>query len=215
MPPKGTRRKEQAAQTKREILGAARKLFAARGYAATSLSAIAEEAGVSIQTIYDSVGSKSELVAALNDLIDEEGDVGALAGRIPTEKNPRELIDIAVWITRNINDRCADIMRALYGGANIEPALAAIRDESRRRHRHGIKWLTGYLDEMGGLRDGLTIDEAADVIAGLTDPQVVRLFVFEYGWDWDRWHAWTLDSICLLVMPPGLLRRSKAGKRGK
>ena len=70
-----SRRARQAAETRRDILNAARKLFAQKGYAATSVAEIAAAAGASVQTIYDSVGSKAELVSALNDLIDEEGGV--------------------------------------------------------------------------------------------------------------------------------------------
>ena len=55
-----------------EILRAARRLFAERGYARTSVRDIAQAAGVSAQTVYDSVGSKQALVARLNDLIDAE-----------------------------------------------------------------------------------------------------------------------------------------------
>src|SRR5208282_534520 len=61
------RREVAAAETRREILRAARRLFAAHGYAGTSLQQIAEESGVAVQTIYSSVGSKAALVLALND----------------------------------------------------------------------------------------------------------------------------------------------------
>jgi AcrR family transcriptional regulator len=56
-------------------------LFAEKGYAATSVAEVAAAAGASVQTIYDSVGSKAELVSALNDLIGEEGGVAPLARR--------------------------------------------------------------------------------------------------------------------------------------
>src|SRR5215212_814751 len=74
----GSRRDRQAQQTRAEILGAARRLFAERGYARTSVRDIAQAAGVSAQTVYDSVGSKQTLVVRLNDLIDAEAGVAAI-----------------------------------------------------------------------------------------------------------------------------------------
>src|SRR3954454_25195541 len=74
-----TRRERQARQTRGEILQAARQLFAQHGYSRTSVRDIARSAGVSAQTVYDSVGSKQALVAALNDLIDEEADIAVIA----------------------------------------------------------------------------------------------------------------------------------------
>jgi hypothetical protein len=67
--------------------------------------------------------------------------VAALAGRIPSETDPRALFDIAVSITRNICERCGDIIGAVYAAAIVEPALAAVRDVSRRQHLEGITWL--------------------------------------------------------------------------
>ena len=60
----------------------------ANGYAATSVKDIAAQAGVSVQTVYDSVGSKADLVRRLNDLIDVEAGVGEIAMTIPTTTDP-------------------------------------------------------------------------------------------------------------------------------
>jgi AcrR family transcriptional regulator len=198
-----SRRARQAAQTRRDILNAARRLFAEKGYAATSVAEIAAAAGASVQTIYDRVGSKAELVSGLNDLIDEESDVGPLAGRIPSENDPRAVLDIAVSITHNVCERCGDIIGAVYAAADIEPALAAVRDESRRRHRNGMTRLVGRLAELDAVRSDLKPKRAAEMIAALTDPQVVRTFVIDYGWGWADWHDWAVDALAQLVLSGG------------
>jgi AcrR family transcriptional regulator len=74
------RRERMAQQTRRDILTTARRLFAERGYGATSINDIAQEADVAIQTIYARRGSKRGMLIALVDLIDEEADVGHHAG---------------------------------------------------------------------------------------------------------------------------------------
>lgn len=195
-----TRRQRQAEQTRVDIVDAARHLFARQGYARTSMSQIAAAAGVSVQTIYDSVGSKAEIVRQLNDLLDVEGRVPEYAARIPTATDGRELLDLTVSIARNISERCEDIISAVFSGASVEPELVAVRDEGRRRHREGNRRVAERIAEIGQLREGVDVDEAADVIAAMCDPQVLRTFVREYGWTWDRWHAWTLDTLATLVL---------------
>ena len=59
------RRREQAAQTRRDIEAAADKLFRERGYIGTSMPAIAAEAGVVVETIYRAFGSKAGLFKAV------------------------------------------------------------------------------------------------------------------------------------------------------
>lgn len=199
---KPTRRQRQAALTQREILDAGRRLFARQGYASTSVAEIAKAAGVSVQTIYDSLGSKAEIVRHLNDLIDVEGHVAGFASRIPTATDGVALLDIVVSISHNINERCDDIVSTVYGSAALEPDLTAVRDESRRRHRNGVRGVAGRIAHIGALRDGLDVDDAADVIAAMTDPQVARTFVIEYDWTWDRWHAWVLVALTGLVLRP-------------
>lgn len=209
--PKASRRATQALQTRQEILAAARGLFAGNGYSCTSVAQVAAAAGVSVQTIYDSLGSKRAIVLALNDLIDEEGDVRALASAIPTSTDPIELLRIAATISRNINERCGDIVAALFSAAAVETEMREVRDESRRRHRAGIAGLTRRLASLGALRGDLDAETAADVIAAMTDPQVARTFVGEYGWTWDRWQEWTEAALIRLVLEAALHGSSRRG----
>lgn len=67
-----SRSERMAAQTRADILDAARMLFGRDGYSATSINDIAREAGVSVQTIYARLGSKRGMLVALVDRIDDE-----------------------------------------------------------------------------------------------------------------------------------------------
>ena len=61
------RRQEQARRTRRAILDAATRLFAERGYAATTMAAVADRAGVALDTVYAAVGPKPVLSRLLVD----------------------------------------------------------------------------------------------------------------------------------------------------
>ncbi len=194
------RRQLQAQTTRRDIVRAARRLFAERGYAATSMSDIAREAGVAVQTIYASCGSKRDLVLALVDLIDEEADIGALAAQAARSEDPRESLALDVRITRQFNERCGDIIGALLSAAPIEPDAAAAAEEGRRRHREGAAATGRKLEALGALQGDFTADGAGALISAVTWHPVYAHLTAEHGWSYDdceRWLTTTLERTLL------------------
>ncbi|QZY28751.1 TetR/AcrR family transcriptional regulator [Nocardioides coralli] len=192
------RREEQAAQTRREIVAAARRLFATQGYARTSVTQVAAEAGVSVQTIYDAVGSKAALAAALNELIDEEAGIGELARTIGTLEDPRALVALPVQITRQLMERCGDLVRATFGAASSEPQLAEVAAVGRQRHRAGVDGIAGRLAGLDAL--AVPAPQAAATMAVLTDSRVALTCLDDYGWsltEWDRWTRAALERLLL------------------
>src|SRR4051794_17291956 len=107
-----SRRERQAQQTRDEILSAARRLFAAEGYTRTSVRDIAQAAGVSAQTVYDSIGSKQALVARLNDLIDTEAGIAQLGQAAAGSTDPKEVVATPARITCSILEHCGDVVHA-------------------------------------------------------------------------------------------------------
>src|SRR3954449_4510151 len=164
-----SRRAIQAEQTRTDIIGAARRLFASQGYASTSVKDIAREAGVSVQTLYDSVGSKADLVRRLNDLIDSEARVFEIVMALPTETDPAVVARMPAEVTRRIVERCSDILRTGVDAARAEPDLAFVIEEGGRRHRAGARAITERLAALGALDPEQSIDEAATTIAALAD----------------------------------------------
>ena len=112
-----------AEQTRRDILEVARRLFAERGYVATSINDIASAAGVAVQTIYARLGSKSGMLMALIDLIDEEAGVGELVAEVVSASSPLEALRAEVRLTRVFQQRCGDLIGALFAAAGAEPEL--------------------------------------------------------------------------------------------
>jgi AcrR family transcriptional regulator len=203
---KSERRQQQAQATRRDILQAARRLFAERGYAPTSMSDIAREAGVAVQTIYASCGSKRDLVLALVDTIDEEADVGTLAARLAECDQPEEIISLGVRLTRQLNERNGDIISALLSAAPVEPDAAAAAEEGKRRHRDGTARTARKLHALGALRDGVRADDAAALLATLTWRPVYAQLTQDHNWSYDdceRWIRSMLISSLLRGPHPG------------
>lgn len=194
------RRALQAEQTRRDILQAARRRFAAHGYAATSLKDVAADAGVSVQTLYDSIGSKADLVRRLNDLVDIEADVGAIAATVGTEDDPTVIARVPARVTRRLVERCDDILRAALTGAQAEPDLGVVIEEGGRRHRAGALSVAGRLAGLSALRPGLTVDAAATTIAALADYRLALILMDDHGLDLDQVEDWIAAMIVRAVL---------------
>src|SRR4051794_194907 len=151
-----SRRERQAQLTRDEILRAARRLFAERGYTRTSVRDIARAAGVSAQTVYDSVGSKSALVVRLNDVIATEAGIRELAIAAAQSTDPVEVVATPARITRSILENCGDIVHALVTGAAAEPDLEAALAEGQRRHVEGAVTIVGLLQRLDALDESLS-----------------------------------------------------------
>jgi AcrR family transcriptional regulator len=202
-PVKGTRRERQAADTRREILEAAQRLFAARGYAATSVADVAAEAGVAIQTIYSSVGSKRALVGSLADHLDERSGVSDTRAAMQAAADPREVIRLGVRLTRAFHEHAGDLLRALVSAAAIEPEMAAILEEGRRRHRAGTLATVKLIASRWGLRDGLTAARGGAIFATLTSIPTWQGLLDEHGWSFDEIEDWMVATLAGALLAEG------------
>ncbi len=195
-----SRRERQAQQTREEILGAARRLFAERGYARTSVRDVADAAGVSPQTIYDSIGSKQALVSRLNDTIDAEAGVEAIAMQSAGSTDPAEIVATPARITRSILEHSGDVVRALVTGAAAEPDLDAVLVEGQRRHSAGAASIVAALDALGALNESVDHGQAVDTLAAISDFRLALVLNESYGWSLDRIEAWIADTSRTLLL---------------
>jgi AcrR family transcriptional regulator len=194
------RRALQAAQTRDDIVRAARERFASQGFAATTLKQIAGDAGVSVQTVYDSVGTKADLVRRLNDRIDTDAGVAEVASRLGTATDPDELVQIPARITRQIIEHCGDIVRAALAAALVDDDLARLAEEGGRRHRAGASVVAQRLAGLDALRPGLSVEEAALTIAALTDTRLGLLVIDDFGLDFDQLESWMARAVSESVL---------------
>jgi AcrR family transcriptional regulator len=192
-------RDRKAQLTRDEILRAARRLFAERGYARTSVRDIAQTAGVSAQTVYDSVGSKQALVSSLNDLIDTEAGIAGLARAAAPSDDPRELAATNARITRSILEHCGDIIHALVTGAAAEPELAAVLAEGQRRHVEGAGRMVGLLHRLDALGP-VDHDGAVESLAAITDIRFALVLRESYGWSLEQLESWMAATSRTLLL---------------
>ena len=198
-----SRRERQAQQTRAEILGAARRLFAERGYSRTSVRDIAEAAGVSSQTVYDSIGSKQAIVARLNDLIDEEADILAIVGAGIRSGDPEQVLAVPARVVRSIMEHCGDIVRAVVSGASAEPDLALVLAEGHRRHLAGTHRIVDVLAGLDALAPSVTVDAAVATLSATSDVSFAMLLADLYGWSYDEIEDWIVETNRKLLLRGG------------
>ncbi len=183
-----SRRQRQAAQTRADIVTAARHLFAERGYPATTIEAIAGEAEVSEATVYTVFGSKRGILSALQRVMHDEIDYDEQIRELDAAAgNPPEQIAAGVRISVSFPARHADIIAALLSARGTDPEV----DEFLHRglvqeHRGGWGMLAAELASQGALRPGLSEKEAGDLAAALTHVEVYRILSGELGWTRQR-----------------------------
>jgi TetR/AcrR family transcriptional regulator, regulator of cefoperazone and chloramphenicol sensitivity len=183
-----SRRRRQAAETRADILRAARRLLSERGYTATTIEAIAAEAEVSEATVYAGFGSKRGILLAFQQQMEENVDrdervreFHAAAG------NPAEQIAIAVSISLSFPARHGDILAVLLSARGMDPDI----DEFLHRglvqnHRGAWSMVASVLARQDALRPGLTEQEAGDLAAALTRIEIYRILSSELGWSHER-----------------------------
>ena len=201
------RREQMAQQTRGDILRAARHLFAERGYAATSINDIAGEASVAVQTIYARLGSKRGMLLALIDQIDEEAGVGPLAAAVTSARHPLEALRAGVRLTRSFQERCGDIIEALFTAVGAEPDLADAVAEGQRRHREAARITIDRIQELKGLRSEVTSERAQALFALTTNHEAWRELIRGYRLDWDPAEDWLVDALSRSLLARPLQKR--------
>src|SRR3954451_16215423 len=127
-----SRRRAQAEATRVDILAAAQRLFESGGYAATTMDAIAAEAGVALKTVYVAFETKSGVLRALwNHLLRAGRDEVPVADQdwyraVLDERDPERRLDLAARTSRVVKERIAGVLEGIRGGAAVDPDIAAL-----------------------------------------------------------------------------------------
>jgi AcrR family transcriptional regulator len=189
------------------IVEAASRLFLEHGYHASSIGRIASEAGVAVQTIYNAVGSKRDLLSRVLDF-------AAAGERAPVpvpqfmreqaesdpDPDPRRIIAQLVEFWRSALPRTAPVFRIIREAAAADPEIAALeRGRSAQRLRN-YQQAARLLADRKALRPKMTIDDAAAAIFAIGHPESYRALVLDGDWEDDDWSNWvqaTLEAALL------------------
>jgi AcrR family transcriptional regulator len=193
-----TSRRQAAARTRVAILDAARELFTERGYAATPMTAIADRAGVALDTVYASAGRKPELAMLLI-----ETAISGTDQAIPAEQRdyvqaiqaaPDASTKIGLYAAAitAIAPRMALVLGIIRQAAPGEPELAALWTEIAERRAANMRLFIADLAAVAPLR--LDPDEAADIVWATNATELYHLLVGQRGWTPQRYQHFLTDT---------------------
>lgn len=211
-------RREQARTrfARAAVINAARALFVDRGFGATTIEAISEQARVPQPTVYRLFSSKLGILKSLLDasIVGDEAEV-PLADRpavreVFDDPDPRRRIAGFASVVAQVNARVAPLYRILVSAAESDPDAATLLDELTRQRREGQRILSRSLARAGLLSPGLEERSAADVVHALASPEVFRLLVVDRAWTPDRYERWLADILTGQLLPPFGVRLSPA-----
>lgn len=213
-------RAEQAAATRTRILDSAGALFVEQGYPATTLTEVAAAAGVAADTVLHIFGSKKGLLKAVLDVVvgGDEAQVpvldrpGPQAMRRETDQR-RQVAMLSRGIAEQA-ERIQPIDDILRSAAAVDTEARALRDDLQlRQRRQAMTRVVSWIADNGDLRDGMSVEDAADIVWTMTSPEVHHLLRRQCGWDAEHYQAWlhsTLDSALLPARTPRGRRTTRA-----
>jgi AcrR family transcriptional regulator len=206
-PYSSAKRREQAEATREAILRAARNLFVAEGYTATTIQSVADEAGVAVQTVYAVFKNKRRLLDQLIESAiagaDEHGAEQQVRA-IAEEKDPRRRAEMDAAMSRSIIERVAPIVRVAQEAASSDSEFAKVFSEMKARRRAEMTEAVKVLGGPGG-RLRMTGQRAAATLYVLYSPDVAALLMGDYGWSPAKYEKWLAEMLygCLLSEDPG------------
>ena len=200
-----TRRRQAAARTRAAILDAARELFTERGYTATAMTAIAERAGVALDTVYAAAGRKPDLARLLI-----ETAISGTDHAVPAEQRdyvkavqaaPDAGTKIAIYAAAvtAIAPRLALVYSIIQQAAPAEPGLAALWAEIAERRAANMRRFVANLATVSPLR--LDPGDAADIVWATNATETYQLLVGQRGWTPQRYERFLADAWRRLLLP--------------
>jgi AcrR family transcriptional regulator len=183
------------------VVTAAAKLFATRGYVATSVDAVAYEAAVSRATVFNAVGGKAELLrAAYRSAVRGEHPDTPLgeqsrSRRILEDSDPARLLESYADVCAGFAPRLAPLYDAVRAAASADAEAARLWEELQRERRFGASRVVEALARLDALRCELDPSAASDILWVFNDPGLYSQLVQRRGWPDSRFRNWLATTM--------------------
>ncbi|OLT21587.1 hypothetical protein BJF78_08220 [Pseudonocardia sp. CNS-139] len=189
-PYRSPRRAGEAADTRRDILTAARELFSAHGYARVTVADIAKRAGTAVKTVYASAGTKADI---LNELIAVDVEGSGAAENLAEVRATRDLgeaMRVLARGTRTGNEANRETLDILFSSMSSHDVAADVWQRGTTSYRATLHAVARHLADGGQLAPGLTVGRAADRLWFCFGLAAWRTLVVDCGWSYDEAEDW-------------------------
>ncbi len=198
-------RQAQAVRTRAAVLAAAERRFLEDGYARTTIAAIADEAQVSVETVYKAFGGKSGLVRAIYDRALTGHDAVPAYRRSDEmrdrESDPRVILRNWGDLTAEVASTLAPIRTIIRAAAGTDPDIATLLADSDAERLVRMRHHATFLADRGYLRDGVTVERATDVLWTCSSAELYDLLVLQRGWSLAEFSDLVADLMASALLP--------------
>ena len=193
-------RQRQALETRRAIVRAARSLFAQRGYAATPIEVVAEEAGVAARTVYAAFGTKKGILAAIcEEWLAEAGVMQTVAEGLALQ-DLRGRLALVAYASRRQWESDRGVSAMLEGAAASDGEVARMLASWKGDRARSLREVVSGLEEQ--LRSEIDGDRAGGIIRALTGVEIYSELVVGEGWTPDEYEKWLAALLSDVLLPP-------------
>ena len=200
------RRQEQARQTRRAVREVARRLFLEHGYAGTTIAAVAAEADVSVETVYKAFGNKPGLVKAVFDVavVGDDEEIPMLqrefVRRNMAEPDPRRKLLAYGDHLAEVGPRTGPILLVVRAAAATDAGAGQVWEQVQSERLTGMTVFARHLGEGGHLREGVSVNEARDVMWAHNSVELWDLLVNQRRWTNRRYGRWVARQLIAALL---------------
>ena len=198
-PYNATRRREQAEQTRMQILDTARELFIDRGYGRTTVADVARGAGVSPETVYAAFRNKPTLLHHVwyTTFRGDDAEIRLLhrpeIQAVLAEQDLAARFRLHAHTMTPVMRRFTPLLRALEAAAAHEPAAADMVDEFDDMRLDACQHFGRAAAATGRL--AVPVEECVDLLYTALDGHLWHRLVGQRGWSDKHFADWLGDLL--------------------
>lgn len=201
------RREARARQTRTRIIAAGTRRFLVHGYSATTMRAVAADAGVALPTVELAFRTKARLLKAVIDVaIAGDGEHTAMldrqwAAQAESTADPAGFLEAFSRQLTTSAGRAAGLTAVALESAPVDQDIAAIAVQLKSQRQVMAAWLVDGLLVRTAMRDGTSRGEAVDIVWMLMDPVIFCRLTEDRHWSPDQFRRWFTDAVTRLLLP--------------
>lgn len=182
------------------MLNAARELFVAEGYPATTMERIAGQAGVAVQTVYYTFRTKAQLLCEVMEAVaagrpePEPVPLRPWMAEVMSAPSAHRALAVSIEHGTDIFERAAPLWPAMWAAAALDPAVDAYWQRVSTGRREAMGRIIARVAELGALRPSIDIEQGTDIFVVLVSHETYLGLVQRAQWTLPQYKAWLFNT---------------------
>lgn len=185
--------------TRQRVVASATPLFVRDGYVETTMAGIARAAGVAVQTLYLSFGSKAAVLEAALAVVPDDRPDGWMAHVRAEQEGPAALRRYVEHVAAQVERRFP--LDAVLRAAAADPEPAELLGRTRRAELAAHAQAVDELAEKPGFTTQISLQRATEIVSTLLSHETYGLLVGTQGWPPQDWADWATHHLGVDLFP--------------